>query len=86
MHEVDRIWLKYQEGRFLDRLESVDEVNRFALTFGRDVAQTLRLLTLMRNPDRNPLGYGLSGRTRRRSPDARRKVVATCLSVLRTRQ
>ena len=60
MHEVDRIWLKYQEGRFLDRLESVDEVNRFALTFGRDVAQTLRLLTLMRNPDRNPLGYGLS--------------------------
>ena len=60
MQEIDRIWLKYEEDRFLDRLESLDEVNRIALTFGSDVAQTFRLLTLLRNPDRNPSGYGLS--------------------------
>ena len=60
MQEIDRIWLKYEEGRFFARTESLDEVNRLALTFGNDVAQTLRLLTLLRNPDRNPSGYGLS--------------------------
>ena len=26
MQEIDRIWLKYEEGRILDRLESLDEV------------------------------------------------------------
>ena len=60
MQEIDRIWLKYEEGRILDRLESLDEVNRLALTFGSDAAQTFRLLTLMHNPDRNPSGYSLS--------------------------
>ena len=60
MQEIDRIWLKYEEGRVLDRLESLDEVNRLALTFGSDAAQTFRLLTLMRNPSRNPSGYDLS--------------------------
>ena len=60
MQEIDLIWLKYKEGRILDRIESLDEVNRLALTFGRDVAQTFRLLTLLRNPDRSPSGYGLS--------------------------
>ena len=60
MQEIDRIWLKYEEGRILDRLESLDEVNRLALTFGSDAAQTFRLLTLMRNPSRNPSGYNLS--------------------------
>lgn len=60
MHEFDRIWLKYKEGRILDRTDSLDEVNRLALTFGRDVAQTFRLITLLRNPDRGSAGYGLS--------------------------
>ena len=60
MQEIDRIWRKYEEGRTLDRLKSVDEVNRLALTFGSDVAQTFRALTLMRNPRQNPFGYGLS--------------------------
>ena len=60
MQEIDRIWLKYEEGRILDRLESLDEVNRLALTFGSDTAQTFRLLTLMRNPGRNPSGYSLA--------------------------
>lgn len=60
MQEIDRIWLKYKKDRILDRIESLDEVNHLALTFGRDVAQTFRLITLLRNPDRSSSRYGLS--------------------------
>lgn len=60
MQEIDRIWLKYEEGQLLDHLDSLDDVNHLALTFGRDVAQTFRLVTLQHNPDRNPSGYRLS--------------------------
>ena len=60
MEDIARIWLKYEEGRILDRLESLDEVNRLALTFASDSAQTFCLLTQMRNPSRNPAGYSLS--------------------------
>ena len=60
MEDIDRIWLKYEDGRILDRLESLDEVNRLALTFASDAAQTFCLLTQMRNPSRNPAGYSLS--------------------------
>lgn len=60
MQEIDRIWLKYEECRILDRIESLDEVNSLALTFGRDVAETFRLVTLLHSPDRNHSGYDLS--------------------------
>ena len=60
MQEIDRIWVKYDEGRLLARVESLDHVNGLALAFGRDVAKTFRLVTLLRDPDRNPSGYGIS--------------------------
>ncbi len=60
MNEIDRIRLKYEDDRLLDRLESLDDVNRFVLTFCRDVTQIFRLVTLQRNPSRNPDGYGLA--------------------------
>ena len=60
MQAIDRIWLKYEEGRLLDRLESLDDVNRLALTFGRDVARTFRLITLLRSNGLDPSGFGLS--------------------------
>ena len=60
MQESDRIWLKYEDDRLLDRLKSLDDVNRLALAFGRDVARTFRLITLLRDPGRNPSGYALS--------------------------
>ena len=60
MQEIDSIWLKYKEDCILDRIDSLDEVNRLALTFGRDVAETFRLVTLLHSPNRNPSGYGLS--------------------------
>lgn len=60
MNETDRIRLKYEDDRLLDTLESLDDVNRFVLTFSRDVAQIFRMVTLQRNPSRNPDGYGLA--------------------------
>ena len=60
MQEIDRIWAKYDEGRPLDRLESLDDVNRLALGFGRDAADTFRFVTLLRASDPNTSRYGLS--------------------------
>lgn len=60
MQEVNKIWLKYENDLILEDLTSLDEINSFALTFGRDVARTFQLLTLTKNPRRNPKGYGLS--------------------------
>ena len=60
MRESDRIWLKYEDQSLLGRLESLDDVNRLALTFCEDVARTYRLVTFRRNPSRDPSGYGLA--------------------------
>ena len=60
MKECDGIWLKYEDQAFLDRVESLDDVNRLALTFCEDVVRTYRLVTLRCNPSRNPSGYGLA--------------------------
>ena len=60
MQDIDRIWTRYDKGGLVDGLESLDDVNRLALTFTADVAETFRLVTLLPNPDRNPSGYGLS--------------------------
>ena len=60
MQEIDRIWLKYEEGRLHDRLQSLDDVNRLALTFGTDVARTFRLITLLPTSGSDPPGHGLS--------------------------
>ena len=60
MDEIDQIWLKYENEGLVDRLESLDDVNRLALTFCEDVARTYRLVTLLRNRSRDPSGYGLA--------------------------
>ena len=60
MRDLDRIWLKYEDQSLLDRLESLDDVNRLALTFCEDVAYTYRLVTCRRNPSRDPSVYGLA--------------------------
>ena len=60
MNEIDQIWLKYEDQGLLDGLESLDDVNQLALTFGEDVARTYRLITLRRNRSRCPSGYGLA--------------------------
>ena len=60
MRDRDRIWLKYEDQSLLDRLESLEDVNRLALTFCEDVARTYRLVTFWRNPSGDPSGYGLA--------------------------
>ena len=59
MEEIEQIWLKYEEQGLLDHVESLDDVNRLALTFCEDVTRTYRLVTLQRNPNGDPFGYGL---------------------------
>ena len=60
MRDIDRIWLKYDDQSLLNRLESLEDVDRHALTFCEDVARTYRLVTLRGNPSRDPYGYGLT--------------------------
>ena len=60
MKESDQSWLKYEDQGLLERLDSLNDVNRLALTFCEDVARTYRLVTLRRNPHRGSSGYGLA--------------------------
>ena len=60
MRNIDEIWLKYEDQSLLNRLESLDDVNRLALTFCEDVARTYRLVTIRGNTSRGPFGYGLA--------------------------
>ena len=60
MQEIDQIWLKYEESDLLRRLDSLEDVNRLALTFGKDLARTFRLITLLRDPGGYPRGYDLT--------------------------
>ena len=60
MRNIDRIRVKYDDPSLVDRLGSLDDVNRLALTFCEDVAHTYRLVTCWRNPSRDPSGYGLA--------------------------
>ena len=60
MRDINQIWLKYEEDRLLDGVQSLEDVNKLALTFGKDVAHTFKLVTLLQNPDTSPCGYNLS--------------------------
>ncbi len=60
MRNMERTWLKYEDQSLLDRIESLDDVNRLALTFCEDAARTYRLVTTWGNPSRDPYGYGLA--------------------------
>ena len=60
MQEINHIWLKYEEDCLLDSIQSLEDVNKFALTFSKDVAYTFKLVTLLQNTDTKPCGYDLS--------------------------
>ena len=60
MRDIDRIWLKYEDQKLLNRLESLDDVDQHALAFCEDVARTYRLVTIRGNASRDPYGYGLT--------------------------
>src|SRR5690349_4604025 len=59
MEELLAITAKYQPDYIRDALTSLESVNRFALTFYKDVAEIYDFLTRLRNTERNPFGFSM---------------------------
>jgi hypothetical protein len=60
MEEIFKITEKYDADYVRDGLSSREAVNRFALTFYKDVAEIYDGLTRVKLADRNPTGFGLA--------------------------
>jgi Family of unknown function (DUF5677) len=60
MDEIQNILTKYDETYISKNLKSVDDVNRFAATFYKDVAEIYDCITRVKNVERNPTGFSLS--------------------------
>ena len=59
MDELDAIIDKYMERPLREHFESLDEINQFAITFYKDVAEIYDCLSRVKNRERNPFGYTL---------------------------
>lgn len=59
MDEILKITEKYDEAFIKQGLNSVDALNKFALTFYKDVAEIYDCTTRIRNVERNPRGFSL---------------------------
>ncbi|MGC1779287.1 MAG: DUF5677 domain-containing protein [Xanthobacteraceae bacterium] len=59
MDELRKITEKYDDAFVREGLISLEAVNRFALTFYKDVAEIYDCLTRIKNVDRNPAGFAL---------------------------
>lgn len=59
MDELDAIVDKYKERPLREHFEGLDELNRFAVRFYRDVAEIYDCLSRVKNSERNPSGYTL---------------------------
>ncbi len=59
MDEIRAVTEKYDAEYVKRGLSSVDELNKFALTFFTDVAQLYDCFTRIVNPERNPTGFSL---------------------------
>lgn len=60
MDEILKITEKYDGAFMKERLGSVEAVNKFALTFYKDVAEIYDCITRIRNIERNPRGFSLN--------------------------
>jgi hypothetical protein len=60
MEELAEIINKYDESYISENLGSLEELNRFAFTFYKDVAEIYDCVTRIKNVERNPSGYSLS--------------------------
>lgn len=60
MEEIFEITEKYDADYVRDSLSSLEALNRFALTFYKDVATIYDGLTRVKHIDRNPTGFGLA--------------------------
>ena len=59
MEEISSITDKYDAAYVQDGLSSLENINKFALVFYRDVAEIYDCLTRTRNLERNPVGFSL---------------------------
>jgi hypothetical protein len=59
MDELDAIIDKYMERPLREHFDSLDEINQFAITFYKDVAEIYDCLSRVKNRARNPSGYTL---------------------------
>jgi len=59
MEELQAITAKYHPEYIGDSFTSVEGVNKFALTFYKDVAEIYDCLTRLKNVERNPSGFSL---------------------------
>jgi hypothetical protein len=60
MDEILKITEKYDEAFIKEGLGSVEALNKFALTFYKDVAEIYDCITRIRNIERNPRGFSLN--------------------------
>ncbi len=60
MDELDLIIEKYGNRPLRDRFESLEDINRFATQFYKDVAEIYDCLSRVKNHERNPSGYSLN--------------------------
>lgn len=59
MDEIRAITEKYDTGYVENGFSTLDDLNRFALTFYKDVAEIYDCLTRVKNIERNPSGYSI---------------------------
>jgi hypothetical protein len=60
MDEFSKILAKYEAAYVSTHLHSAGDINRFAATFYKDVAEIYDCITRARNTERNPAGFGLN--------------------------
>ncbi|MEX2644338.1 MAG: hypothetical protein WD270_12850 [Acetobacterales bacterium] len=59
MDKIRTVTDKYDESYIGESLQSLEELNRFALTFCKDVASLYDCLTRIKNVERNPSVFSL---------------------------
>ena len=59
MDEIRNIMNKYDEDYVRDCINSVEDINRYALAFYKDVAEIYDAITRVKNTKRNPTGFSL---------------------------
>jgi uncharacterized protein DUF5677 len=59
MDEIRKVTEKYDDACVRKALDSLEGINKFALTFYKDVAETYDALTRVKNVGRNPTGFSL---------------------------
>jgi hypothetical protein len=59
MDELDTIMEKYGDSPLRNHFESLEDINRFAIQFYKDVAEIYDCLSRVKNRDRNPTGYSI---------------------------